>query len=99
MRFILRTLVALAGLTLCLPGFAQQPTATPAAPTTAAPAPTAPEAPEAGVPAPMAVQITPDLPTVEVMHDGQSITILRNQDPTHVMNPAYTKTSRKCPPC
>ena len=97
MRFILRMIAALAVLALCNPGVAQQQAGAPAPPAAPAPSTAAPSAPDA-VPAPLAVKITPDLPTVEVTHNGQAITIMRNQDPEHVMNPAYTKTARKCPP-
>jgi rhodanese-related sulfurtransferase len=44
------------------------------------------------------VNITADLASVEVMHDGQQITIMRNQNQTNVVNPEFAKTSRKCPP-
>ncbi len=44
------------------------------------------------------VRITPDLDSVEVMHGGEKITIARNQDQENTVNPAFAKTSRKCPP-
>jgi rhodanese-related sulfurtransferase len=44
------------------------------------------------------VNITADLASVEVTHQGQSITILRNQNPAQLINPEFAKTSRKCPP-
>lgn len=44
------------------------------------------------------VNITADLASVNVMHQGQNITIMRNQNQTNVVNPAFAKTSRKCPP-
>ena len=44
------------------------------------------------------VRITRDLPSLDVMHNGKMITIMRNQDQNHTINPAYAKTSRKCPP-
>ena len=44
------------------------------------------------------VQITPDLGSVDVMHDGKKVTIMRNQDTSNTINPDYAKTSRKCPP-
>jgi len=44
------------------------------------------------------VRITRDLPSLDVMHDGKMVTIMRNQDPKHTINPAYARTSRKCPP-
>ena len=44
------------------------------------------------------VRITRDLPSLDVMHDGKMVTIMRNQDPKHTINPAYARTSRECPP-
>ena len=44
------------------------------------------------------VNITADLPSVQVLHNGQKVTIMRNQNPDNSINPAYAKTSRKCPP-
>ena len=44
------------------------------------------------------VRITRDLPYLEVMHDGKMVTIMRNQDQKHTVNPLYAKTSRECPP-
>ncbi len=44
------------------------------------------------------VQITPELPSVDVMHNGKKATIMRNQDTKNTVNPDYAKTSRKCPP-
>jgi rhodanese-related sulfurtransferase len=32
------------------------------------------------------------------MHGGQKATIMRNQNPDNNVNPAFAKTSRKCPP-
>ena len=46
----------------------------------------------------MTVRITPDIAAVEVMHNGKKITIQRNQDENHRVNPDFAKTSRKCPP-
>ena len=45
-----------------------------------------------------AVKITPDIASVEVMHDGKKTTIMRNQDEKNTVNPSFAKTSRKCPP-
>ena len=45
-----------------------------------------------------AVKITPEISGVEVMHAGQKVTIMRNQDQKNTVNPAFAKTSRKCPP-
>ena len=44
------------------------------------------------------VNIAADLPSVDVMHGGQRVTIMRNQDQNNVINPDFAKTSRKCPP-
>jgi rhodanese-related sulfurtransferase len=44
------------------------------------------------------VQITPDIASVDVMHNGKKVTIMRNQDTSNTINPDYAKTSRKCPP-
>ena len=44
------------------------------------------------------VRITRDLPSLDVMHDGKMVTIMRNQDPEHMVNPLYARTSRECPP-
>ena len=44
------------------------------------------------------VKITPDLASVDVMHDGKKVTIMRNQDNKADVNPAFAKTSRNCPP-
>ena len=44
------------------------------------------------------VNITADMPSVDVMHNGQKVTIQRNQDANNNVNPAFAKTSRKCPP-
>ncbi|MBZ0071249.1 MAG: rhodanese-like domain-containing protein [Thiohalobacteraceae bacterium] len=44
------------------------------------------------------VKITPEIASVEVMHDGKKTTIMRNQDEKNTVNPAFAKTSRDCPP-
>lgn len=46
----------------------------------------------------LAVGITSDLEKFEGTINGQKITITRNQDPKAEINPAFAKTSRKCPP-
>ena len=46
----------------------------------------------------VAVQITAGLGSVDVMHGGETITIMRNQDPKNTVSPAFAKTSRECPP-
>ena len=57
----------------------------------------------AALAAPMAasaldVNIAVGLPSVDVMHNGQKVTIQRNQNQDNNVNPAFAKTSRKCPP-
>jgi rhodanese-related sulfurtransferase len=47
---------------------------------------------------PLEVAITAGLPSVDVMHNGQKVTIQRNQDQKNTINPDFAKTSRKCPP-
>lgn len=44
------------------------------------------------------VNISADLASVEVMHHGRKVTIMRNQDQGNSINPEYAQTSRKCPP-
>jgi len=44
------------------------------------------------------VGITPDIGQVEVMSGGEKVVIQRNQDQEATVNPAFAKTSRKCPP-
>ena len=44
------------------------------------------------------VQITADIGSVDVMHNGKKVTIMRNQDTSNTINPDYAKTSRECPP-
>jgi rhodanese-related sulfurtransferase len=44
------------------------------------------------------VNITADMPSVDVMHNGQKTTIQRIQNQNNDVNPAFAKTSRKCPP-
>ncbi len=46
----------------------------------------------------VAVKITPKMASAEVKHDGKAVTIMRNQDQNATINPAFAKTSRKCPP-
>ena len=46
----------------------------------------------------VAVQIVPGVGSVDVMHKGETISIMRNQDQKNTVNPAFAKTSRKCPP-
>lgn len=44
------------------------------------------------------VNLTPDLPSVDVMHGGKKVTVMRNQNQNNTINPDFAKTSRKCPP-
>ena len=44
------------------------------------------------------VKITPDMASVEVLHDGKKATISRNQNQKNTVNPDFAWTSRKCPP-
>jgi len=44
------------------------------------------------------VNITAQLKQVEVTHNGKTVSIQRNQDKTHTIDPVYAKTSRGCPP-
>ncbi len=44
------------------------------------------------------VGITPDLMSITVKHNGKDVEIKRNQDNNAVVNPAFAKTSRACPP-
>ncbi len=46
----------------------------------------------------LAVNITPELASVEVTHNGKKTTIMRNQDQKNTVNEDFAKTSRKCPP-
>lgn len=44
------------------------------------------------------VNITPKLESITVKHGGKSVKIMRNQNQKNTVNPAFAKTSRKCPP-
>jgi rhodanese-related sulfurtransferase len=44
------------------------------------------------------VKITPKMAKAKVMHNGKKVTIMRNQNQKNTVNPAFAKTSRKCPP-
>ena len=46
----------------------------------------------------MEVKITPDLESVEVTHDGEKVSIMRNQDTENTISQSFSKTSRPCPP-
>ncbi len=45
-----------------------------------------------------AVNITRDLESITVKHGSKSVKIMRNQNQKNTVNPAFAKTSRKCPP-
>lgn len=47
---------------------------------------------------PLRVKISPTIESVDVMHHGRQVTIVRRQDPQSKVNPAYAKTARDCPP-
>ena len=44
------------------------------------------------------VNITPTMESITVMHGGSKTKIMRNQNQKNTVNPAFAKTSRKCPP-
>jgi len=46
----------------------------------------------------MAVKITPEMASATVLHKGEKVTLMRNQDQNNLINPAFQMTSRKCPP-
>jgi rhodanese-related sulfurtransferase len=44
------------------------------------------------------VNITTEIESVTVMHNGKEVVIKRNQDENNTINPEFAKTSRSCPP-
>ena len=44
------------------------------------------------------VNITADIESVDVKHGDSTVSIMRNQNQKNTVNPAFAKTSRKCPP-
>lgn len=44
------------------------------------------------------VNISTDLASVDVMHHGRKVTIMRDQNQNNTVNPDFAKTSRQCPP-
>ncbi len=44
------------------------------------------------------VRLTPEDATRSVTIAGETLTIARNQDPNHVIDPEFARTSRPCPP-
>ncbi|MCB1786566.1 MAG: rhodanese-like domain-containing protein [Gammaproteobacteria bacterium] len=51
-----------------------------------------------GIAADLAVGITRSIDKLEGTLDGKPFVIMRNQDQSNTVNPAFAKTSRKCPP-
>ncbi len=43
-------------------------------------------------------RLTKEKPSINVMHEGRSITVERIQDPSHELTGYYAKTARECPP-
>ena len=52
----------------------------------------------AGAAGALDVAITPTIDTVETLHQGETVTIQRNQNTQHRVDPYFTYTSRECPP-
>ena len=46
----------------------------------------------------ISVGISHDIKKVEFTHDGKKLTIMRNQESLHTINPNFALTSRDCPP-
>lgn len=44
------------------------------------------------------VNITRDLPAIEVLHQGKTVRVERNPDTDNMLDPDYSLTSRPCPP-
>jgi rhodanese-related sulfurtransferase len=44
------------------------------------------------------VNISAELASVDVMHQGRKVTIMRNQNQSNAVDPNFTITSRACPP-
>lgn len=44
------------------------------------------------------VKITSKMMSAKVTHNGKNVAIKRNQNQKNTINPAFSKTSRKCPP-
>ena len=44
------------------------------------------------------IGITQDIFSIDVKHNGKTVTIKRAQNPENTVNPVYAKTSRNCPP-
>lgn len=61
-------------------------------------APAADSQPAAVAAPELAVKITPSVGSVDVMHNGKTVTVMRNQDTNNKVSAEFAKTSRKCPP-
>lgn len=44
------------------------------------------------------VNISAELESITVNHNGKPVTIMRNQNSDNTINPSYARTSRNCPP-
>lgn len=44
------------------------------------------------------VNISTALASVNIVHHGRKLTIMRNQNPNNPVNPDFARTSRQCPP-
>ncbi len=44
------------------------------------------------------VKISNEIDFIDVIHNGKTVRIQRNQSPENTISPDYAKTSRKCPP-
>ncbi|MCR4346422.1 MAG: rhodanese-like domain-containing protein [Sulfuricaulis sp.] len=53
---------------------------------------------ESGASPALEVNITAALASVNVMHRGRKVTIMRHQNQNNTVNPDFARTSRKCPP-
>lgn len=47
---------------------------------------------------PREVNLSPDLPYLDIEYEGKQVRIQRNQDPENRLENSFTKTSRPCPP-
>lgn len=56
------------------------------------------DSPVSGAAFDLQVNITATLGAVEIMYDGQKMTIMRNQNQNNTINSDFVITSRKCPP-
>ncbi|MEQ1662975.1 MAG: rhodanese-like domain-containing protein [Thiobacillus sp.] len=88
------------GFVMNLTGCASQP---PASKTTASASPVVPAASSSVAATPAAtakldVGITAEMPSTDIVIDGKTITLMRNQNADNTVNANFAKTSRKCPP-